>query len=95
MSAHLSLNLLNELRKIDEMQCNKTGAQMLDSIYHIITCEDWKGYIMDVITLRCQICKPLVVYRFYARRYISPRIKLFDRDLGTSVLFLFFIFLVI
>ena len=50
MSAHVLLNLLNELRKIDKMRgwsilslfCNefnkfnKTRAQMLDSIYHMI-----------------------------------------------------------
>ena len=51
MSAHVLLNLLNKLRKRDKMQgfpcilslfCNKfnkfnnTGAQMLDSIYHMI-----------------------------------------------------------
>ena len=50
MSAHVLLNLLNELRKRDKMQglssilslfCNKfykfnnTGAQMLDYIYHM------------------------------------------------------------
>ena len=50
MSAHILLNLLNELRKRDIMQgllsilflcCNKfnkfnnTGARMLDSIYHM------------------------------------------------------------
>ena len=50
MSAHVLLNLLNELRKSDKMQglpsilllfrkefnkFNNTGAQMLDSIYHM------------------------------------------------------------
>ena len=50
MSAHVLLNLLNELWKSDQMQglpsilllfrkdfnkCNNTGAQMLDSIYHM------------------------------------------------------------
>ena len=50
MSAHVLLNLLNELRKSDEMRglpsilllfrnkfnkFNNTGAQMLDSIYHM------------------------------------------------------------
>ena len=50
MSAHVLLNLLNKLRKRDKMlglpsilslfrnkfyKFNKTGAQMLDSIYHI------------------------------------------------------------
>ena len=50
MSAHVSLNLLNELEKRDKMRglpsilnhfrnefnkFNNTGARMLDSIYHI------------------------------------------------------------
>ena len=50
MSAHVLLNLLNELRKRDKMQglpsilslfrnkfdkFNNTGAQMIDSIYHM------------------------------------------------------------
>ena len=50
MSAHVLLNLLNELRKIDKMRglpsilsflrnsfskFNNTRAQMLDSIYHM------------------------------------------------------------
>ena len=50
MSAHILLNLLNELRKRDKMRSlprilslfrnefnkfNNTGAQMLDSIYHM------------------------------------------------------------
>ena len=47
MSAHVLLNLLNELRKSDKMRgilslfrdyfnkFNKTRAQMIDSIYHM------------------------------------------------------------
>ena len=36
MSAHVLLNLLNELRKRDKMRGNNnTRAQMLDSIYHM------------------------------------------------------------
>ena len=50
MSAHVLLNLLNELEKSDKIRClpsilllfrndfnkfNNTGAQMLDSIYHM------------------------------------------------------------
>ena len=42
MSAHVLLNLLNELRKRDKMRglpnnnkFNNTRAQMLDSIYHM------------------------------------------------------------
>ena len=52
MSAHVLLNLLNELRKRDKMRglpsilslfrnslnkFNNTGARMLDSIYHMTT----------------------------------------------------------
>ena len=39
MSAHVLLNLLNELRKRDKMRgllkLNNTGVRMLDSIYHM------------------------------------------------------------
>ena len=43
MSAHVLLNLLNELRKSDQMrdirnefnQFNNARARMLDSIYHV------------------------------------------------------------
>ena len=36
MSAHVLLNLLNELRKRDTFnELNNTGARMLDSIYHM------------------------------------------------------------
>ena len=37
MSAHVLLNLLNELGKRDKMRglLNNTGARMLDSIYHM------------------------------------------------------------
>ena len=40
MSAHVLLKLLNKLRKRDKMRglfnkFNNTGAQMLDSIYHM------------------------------------------------------------
>ena len=52
MSAHVLLNLLNELRKRDKMRglpsfyiffaasvnSNITGARMLDSIYHVTLC---------------------------------------------------------
>ena len=52
-SAHVLLNLLNELRKRDKMRgllsilslfrhefkrFNNTGARMLDSIYHVFVC---------------------------------------------------------
>ena len=57
MSAHVLLNLLNELRKRDKMQgllsilslfCNKlnkfnnTRARMLDSIYHTLKSHFWR-----------------------------------------------------
>ena len=35
MSAHVLLNLLNKLGKRDKIKFNSTGAQMLDSIYHM------------------------------------------------------------
>ena len=62
MSAHFLLNLFNELRKRDKIQglpstlslfCNlvnkfnNTGAQMLDSIYHM-TLNLLKNRIFDV-----------------------------------------------
>ena len=79
MSAHTLLNLLNELGKRDKMRglssilslfrnefnkFNNTGAQLLDSIYHMtlkhLKCHFWcenvkisltlRNVIMDVIT---------------------------------------------
>ena len=49
MSAHVLLNLLNELRKLDKMRCfrnefdkfNNTEARMLDSIYHNMTLKSF------------------------------------------------------
>ena len=67
MSAHVLLNLLNQLRKRDKMQglpsilslfrnefkkFNKTRAQMLDSIYHMII----------KITLKSNFCRKNVIY---------------------------------
>ena len=60
MSAHILLNLLNELRKMDKMCClssilslfhnefkfNYTGARMLDSIYHM-TSKLLNNYILS------------------------------------------------
>ena len=58
---------------------NNTRAGMLDSIYHMTInllknhifgvktsrfCHLLRNIIMDVITSRYKICKPLVVYRF-------------------------------
>ena len=66
MSAHVLLNLLNDLRKIDKMQglpsilplfrnkfykFNKTGAPMLYSTYHM-TFKLVKNHIFDVKMLR-------------------------------------------
>ena len=66
MSAHVLLNLLNELGKIDKMRglpsilslfrnefnkCNNTRARILDSIYH----NDIK------ITLKSQFCRKNVI----------------------------------
>ena len=66
MSAHVLLNLLKELRKSDKMRglpsilllfrnefnkFNNTGAQMLDSIYHM-TLKLIKNHIFDVKTSR-------------------------------------------
>ena len=93
MSAHVLLILLNELGKRDKMRglpsilslfCNefnkfnKTGARMLDSIYHMTLrilenlISGVKNVIMlSICTQRCygrhfpKIDKPLVVYRFY------------------------------
>ena len=57
MSAHVLLNLLNKLRKRDKMRglpsilslfrnefnkFNNTGAQMLDSIYHMTKSHFWR-----------------------------------------------------
>ena len=91
ISAHLLLNLLNELKKGDKMRgllsilsifhnkfnkFNNTGARMLDSILShdikiilkcifgmktSILCHFFlRNVIMDVITPRYYICKPLV-----------------------------------
>ena len=61
MSAHVLLNLLNELRKIEKMwglpsilfpfrnefnKFNNTGAQMLDSIYHMTLKLFWNHILM-------------------------------------------------
>ena len=59
MSAHVLLNLLNELRKLDKMRCfrnefdkfNNTEARMLDSIYHNMTLKSFWNYIFVVKTL--------------------------------------------
>ena len=94
MSAHVLLNLLNELGKRDKMyglpsilllfrdkfnKFNNTDAQMLELIDHMTLkliknhifgmktsrfCHLSLNIIMNVITFP-NICKPLVVFRFY------------------------------
>ena len=75
MSAHVLLNLLNKLGKRDQMRAwqtfylffrnmfdkfNKTGAEMLDSIYHMSLKLLWshifgvkKAKILSLCTQRC------------------------------------------
>ena len=85
MSAHVLLNLLNESGKSDKMQGNEfnkfnnTGAQMLDSVYHMrlklllnhIFLRKRQGFYHICVTLLqlsihnvTRIFIPLVVYRF-------------------------------
>ena len=79
MSAHVLLNLLNELGKRDKMRglrsilslfrnefnkFNNTRARMLDSIYHMTNTLKSHFWRNNVIIL--SFYKPLVVYRFYS-----------------------------
>ena len=55
MSAHVLLNLLNELRKRDKLRglfnkLNNTGARIFDSIYHMTLKLFW-NHIFGVETL--------------------------------------------
>ena len=75
MSPHVLLNLLNELRKGDNMRgllsklslfrnefnkLNNTGAQMLDSIYHR-TLKLLKNHILGLKTSRfCHLSRKLI-----------------------------------
>ena len=76
MSAHVLLNLLNELGKRDKMRglpsilslfrnefnkFNNTKARMLDSIYHMTNSLKSHFWRKNVMILS----SPLVVYRFY------------------------------
>ena len=48
--------------------CHMTLKFLKNRIFGVNTsrfCHVFCNVIIDVITLRCQICKPLVVYRFY------------------------------
>ena len=69
---------------------NNTGARMLDSIYHMTFkllknhffgmttsrfCHLLRNVIMDVIMLHYEICKPLVVYRFYCMSLFHSQMR--------------------
>ena len=76
MSAHVLLNLSNELGKSDKMRglpnillffrnkfnkFNNTGARMLDSFYHV-TLELFKNHIFGVKTSRfCYILRNVIM----------------------------------
>ena len=79
MSAHVLLNLLNELRKRDQMprilslfcnefnKFNNTRARMLDSIYHMtntLTSDFWRKKV---------IILPLCKQRCYGRHNVSRK----------------------
>ena len=80
MSAHVLLNLLNELRKRDKMlgkprilslfptsfnKFNNTKARMLDSIYHMTNTLKSHFFLKNVIIL------PLCTQRCYGRHNVS------------------------
>ena len=84
MSAHVLLNLLNELRKTDKMRgcsrifslfrydfntINNTGARMLDSIYHMTFKIILKSYFGVTMLEFCQCLKLKASFR-----NISPKI---------------------
>ena len=76
MSARVLLNLLNELRKRDKMRglpsilylfrnefkkFNNTGAQLLDSIYHM-TLKLFKKHILGVKSLQfCRLLRSVIM----------------------------------
>ena len=80
MSAHVLLNLLNELGKRDKMQglpsilslfrkefnkFNNTGARMLDSIYHMTFKLFWINIFFGVKMLEfCHDVKSVISWRF-------------------------------
>ena len=58
MSAHVLLNLSNELGKRDKMRDNNTRARMLDSIYHMkntLKSHFWRKNVIILLlsTKRC------------------------------------------
>ena len=82
MSAHVLLNLLNELRKRDKMRgfssilslfrnkfnkFNKTRARMLDSIYHMTNT------LKSHFWLKNDIILPLCTQRCYGRHNVSRK----------------------
>ena len=82
MSAHVLLNLLNELGKIDKIRglssilslfCNEfntfnnTGARMLDSIYHMTNTLKSQFWRKNVIILS------LCTQRYYERHNVSRK----------------------
>ena len=78
MSAHVLLNLLNELGKRDKMRgffatrfnkFNKTRAQMLDSIYHM-TLKLLQNRIFGIKTSRfCHLLRNVIMD--YNRHYVK------------------------
>ena len=80
MSAHVLLNLLNELGKSDKMRglpsilllfCNdfnkfnNTGARMLDSIYHMTNTLKSHFWCKNVIILSLQSGRVVKAYEYY------------------------------
>ena len=84
MSAHVLLNLLNELRKIDKMRglpsilslfrntfnkFNNIGARLLDSNYHITNSLKSHFWRKNVIILSLLLC----TQRCYGRHNVSRK----------------------
>ena len=79
MSAHVSLNLLNELKKRDKMRAfskefnkfNNTNARMLDSIYHMTF-----RLLLNLISGVKHIILSLCTQRCYGRHNVSRKFKI-------------------
>ena len=82
MSAHVLLNLLNELRKRDKMRglpsilslyrnkfnkLNNTRARMVDAIYHMTNT--WKFHFWRKNVIILSLC----AQRCYGRHYVSRK----------------------
>ena len=68
MSAHILLNLLNELGRSNEFnKFNNTRARMLDSIYHMTNTLKPDFWRKNVIILS------LCTQRYYGRRNVSRK----------------------